>query len=100
MGHAHDARPRAPVPLRTEARRKSAQGAAQGLSRIQEARDSLKEKKFIDIEFRAIRKDGNEIWLNNKYFIISLPNANDEYFAGITIDITESKKQKNFYIID
>lgn len=66
------------------------------VSRIQEARNSLKEKKFIDIEFRAIRKDGNEIWLNNKYFIISLPNANDEYFAGITIDITESKKAEKF----
>lgn len=63
---------------------------------IQEARNSLRNKKFVDIEFKAIRKDGEEIWLNNKYFVIDLPNSKEEYFAGITIDITESKKAEKF----
>jgi len=63
---------------------------------ILEARESLHIKKFIDVEFRAIRKDGQEIWLNNKYFILDLPNQVEKYFAGITIDITESRKAAKF----
>ena len=66
------------------------------VAKLNEARNSIKTKKFVDIEFRAIRKDGQEIWLNNKYFIINVPNAEEQYFAGITIDITESKKAEKF----
>lgn len=63
---------------------------------VNEARNNLKSKKYIDIEFRAIRKDGKQIWLNNKYFILEIENETEEYFAGITIDITESKKAAKF----
>ncbi len=63
---------------------------------VQDARNNLKSKKFIDIEFRAIRKDGKEIWLNNKYFILESSDNAENYFAGITTDITESKKAAKF----
>ncbi len=61
-----------------------------------DSRETLRVNKYVDIEFRAIKKDGQEIWLNNKYFIVELPSQVEEYFAGITIDITESKKAAKF----
>ena len=66
------------------------------LSIVLEARKSLKEKRFVEIEFRAVRKDGEIIWLQNKYFVISLPESNDEYFSGVTSDITASKRAARF----
>lgn len=62
------------------------------ISIVEEARNSLKEKKFIEIEFRVIRKDGEIIWLRNKYFVINLPDSKEQYFSGVTTDITESKR--------
>ncbi len=66
------------------------------LQRFIDSRDNLRISKYVDIEFRAKKKDGQEIWLNNKYFIIDIPGQELEYFAGITIDITESKRAAKF----
>lgn len=63
---------------------------------VLEARKSLKEKRFVEIEFRVVRKDGELIWLQNKYFVINLPDSNDEYFSGVTSDITASKRAARF----
>lgn len=59
---------------------------------VLQARKSLNEKKYIEIEFRVVRKDGELIWVKNKYFVINIPESKEEYFSGVTSDITASKQ--------
>lgn len=66
------------------------------LPNVLQARNSIKEKKFLEIEFRAYKKDGELIWLKNRYLLVELPNIKGEYFSGVTSDITASKRAAMF----
>lgn len=60
-------------------------------------RDILKEINSINIDYRAKHKDGDYVWLNNKYVVVHLPNPEDSIIVGITTDITENKNAEKFF---
>ncbi len=63
---------------------------------IKKARESLREKKFVEVEFKAFKKNGEEVWLNNKYFLLNLPDTNELYFSGVTVNVTDFKMAEKF----
>ncbi len=53
-----------------------------------------KTKNIFKCEFRVMRKDGQERWLEDHMFRIELDN-NKEYYSGVMLDITERKKAES-----
>lgn len=60
-------------------------------------REILKEVNSVNIDYRAKHKDGDYVWLNNKYVVVHLPNPVDSIIVGITTDITENKNAEKFF---
>ena len=54
---------------------------------------------YSDIEYRFIRKDGEERWIWARRFAISDPQGKIQKIAGISSDITEKKKIEQLLIV-
>jgi PAS domain S-box-containing protein len=67
------------------------------LPKFIENRKILKEVNSVNIDYRARHKDGDYVWLNNKYVVVHMSNPNDSIIVGITTDITEKKNAEIFF---
>lgn len=67
------------------------------LPKFIENREILKSVNSVNIDYRAKHKDGDYVWLNNKYVVVHLPNPDDSIIVGITTDITENKNAEMFF---
>lgn len=67
------------------------------LPKFIENRKRLNTVHSVNIDYRAKHKDGDYVWLNNKYVIVHMPNPEDSIIVGITTDITENKNAELFF---